>query len=330
MSNEITMDEIVSKIAANSAELNELKKTFQQVSDYPNSMQIEYSDVLKSKTFDKAPFLRFLESKGQVFDGKAALAGYFAETPGNDDVAFIDELDDIPAATAESISEVTDKMKTIVAPIEVSMMAQMGNWNLDLLQRYTDKKFIEVNNKTDGAILEGYGTAAKKDFKGITRSITTHTEDLNGEPITEAAIDDMLEAVINDGGNPDVIVCSYGVAKQLKAIVAPYRRYNDKIDIGLGHRVTSYESMFGTDIPILVDGNFDVSENDDKLAIIDSSTIEVRRLMPPTLITDLPVNKLAYKNVIATFLTVLNIGEFQDALITGIGAGEETQEGEGE
>lgn len=329
MSNEITMDEIVSKIAANSAELNELKKTFQQVSDYPNSMQIEYSDVLKSKTFDKAPFLRFLESKGQVFDGKAALAGYFAETPGNDDVAFIDELDDIPAATAESISEVTDKMKTIVAPIEVSMMAQMGNWNLDLLQRYTDKKFIEVNNKTDGAILEGYGTAAKKDFKGITRSITTHTEDLNGEPITEAAIDDMLEAVINDGGNPDVIVCSYGVAKQLKAIVAPYRRYNDKIDIGLGHRVTSYESMFGTDIPILVDGNFDVSENDDKLAIIDSSTIEVRRLMPPTLITDLPVNKLAYKNVIATFLTVLNIGEFQDALITGIGAGEETQEGEG-
>ena len=112
---------------------------------------------------------------------------------------------------------------------------------------------------------------------------------------------------------------SYGVAKQLKAIVAPYRRYNDKIDIGLGHRVTSYESMFGTDIPILVDGNFIVSANDDKLAIIDSSTIEVRRLMPPTLIQDLPVNKLAYKNVIATFLTCLNVGEFQDGLITGIG-----------
>ena len=319
---ELTMDDIISKMAENSAELQELKKTFQQVSDYPDSMQIEYSDVLKTKTFEKAPFLRFLESKGQVFDGKAALAGYFAETPGNKDVAFIDELDDIPAANAESISEVKDKMKTIVAPIEVSMMAQMGNWKLDLLQRQIDKRFIEVNNKTDTALLEGAGTAAKKDFKGITKSITTHKEDLSGAAITESVIDDMLEDIVNDGGNPDCIVCSYGVAKQLKAIVAPYRRYNDKIDIGLGHRVTSYESMFGTDIPILVDGNFDVSQNDDKLAIIDSSTIEVRRLMPPTLIQDLPVNKLAYKNVIATFLTVLNIGEFQDGLITGIGDGE--------
>ena len=322
------MDDIVSKIASQGAEMEELKKTFQQVSSYPNSMQIEYTDELKSKTFDKAPFLRFLESKGQVFDGKAALAGYFAETPGASDIAFIDELDDIPAASAESISEVTDKMKTIVAPIEVSMMAQMGNWKLDLLERYQNKKFIEVNNKTDAALVDGYGTAAKKDFKGLTRSITTHTEDLNGAPITEGVIDDMLEAIHNDGGNPDCIVCSYGVAKQLKAIVAPYRRYNDKIDIGLGHRVTSYESMFGTDIPILVDGNFDTT-NGDVLAIVDSSTIEVRRLMPPTLITDLPVNKLAYKNVIAAFLTCQNIGEFHNGLITEIGSEEPETTGDG-
>ena len=322
MPEEFSMDDIVSKIATQSAELNELKKTFQQVSSYPNSMQIEYSDELKTKTFEKAPFLRFLESKGQVFDGKAALAGYFAETPGASDVAFIDELDDIPAASAESISEVTSKMKTIVAPIEVSMMAQMGNWHLDLLQRYQDKKFIEVNNKTDATILEGAGTAAAKDFAGITTSITTHTTDMNSDPISEAVIDDALEAIYNDGGNPDCIVCSYGVAKQLKAIVAPYRRYNDKIDIGLGHRVTSYESMFGTDIPILVDGNFDTTDGD-KLAIIDSSTIEVRRLLPPTLITDLPVNKLAYKNVIAAFLTCQNIGEFHNALITEIGPEQE-------
>ena len=322
MPQEFNINDIVSKVASHSAEIEELRKTFQQTSDYPTSMQIEYTDELKTKTFEKAPFLRFLESKGQVFDGKAAMVGYFQETPGNDDVAFIDELDDIPAANAESISEVTDKMKTIVAPIEVSMMAQMGNWNLDLLERYQNKKFIEVNNKTDAAILEGLGTAAAKDFKGITKSITTNKENLNGDAITEGVIDDMLEDIYNNGGTPDCIVCSYGVAKQLKAIVAPYRRYNDKIDIGLGHRVTSYEDMFGNDLPILVDGNFSVSANNDKLAIIDSSTIEVRRLMPPTLITDLPVNKLAYKNVIAAFLTTQNIGEFQDGLIIGIGDGE--------
>ena len=107
----------------------------------------------------------------------------------------------------------------------------------------------------------------------------------------------------------------------MKAIVAPYRRYNDKIDIGLGHRVTSYESMDGTEIPILVDPNYDITGGD-KLAILDTDTVEVRRLIPPTLITDLPVNKLAYKNVIAAFLTMICTGEFKNGLITNIGSGE--------
>lgn len=321
MTEEMSMQEIISKVATNSAEIQELQKTFQQVSDYPNAMQIEYSDKLQTKTFEKAPLLRFLESKGQVFDNKAAIVGYFKENPGEEDTKWIDELEDLPDSNAESIDEITEKMKTIAAPIEVSMMSQMGNHYVDILKRRQDQKFIEVNTKTDAAIIEGFGTAAKKDFKGVTRHVTTNTENLNGEPITEDIIDDMLEDIHNNNGNPDVMVASYGVAKQLKKIVAPYRRYNDKIDIGLGHRVTSYESMDGTEIPILVESNYDVAGGD-KLAILDSETLEVRRLMPPTLITDLPVNKLAYKNVIAAFLTMLMNGEFKNGMITGIGPGE--------
>lgn len=314
----MNMDDIVSKVASNSAEIAELKKTFQQVSDYPSAMQLEYSSVLQSKTFENAPLLRYLESKGQVLDNKAAIVGYFKEQPENDDVAWIGELDNIPDANAEKITEVTDKMKALVAPIEVSMMSQMGNTYMDLLARRQDKKFIEVNTKTDKAILEGTGSDTSKDFKGISSTITTHTEDLKGEPITESIIDDMLEDLNNDNSNPDVMVCSYDVAKQLKSIVAPYRRFNDKIDIGLGHRVVAYESMMGTEIPILIDRNWDTT-NGGKMAIIDSTTLEVRRLMPPTLITDLPVNKLAYKNVVAAFLTMLTNGEFKDGLITGVG-----------
>ena len=41
---DVSIDDIVSKMAAHSAELEELKKTFQQVSDYPDSMQIERSE----------------------------------------------------------------------------------------------------------------------------------------------------------------------------------------------------------------------------------------------------------------------------------------------
>ena len=46
----MTMQEIISKVATNSAEIQELQKSFQQVSDYPNAMQIAYSDKLQTKT----------------------------------------------------------------------------------------------------------------------------------------------------------------------------------------------------------------------------------------------------------------------------------------
>lgn len=105
----MTMQEIISKVATNSAEIQELQKTFQQTSNYPNAMQIAYSDKLQTKTFERAPLLRFLESKGQVFDNKAAVVGYFKENPGEDDTQWIDELGDLPDANAESIDEITDK-----------------------------------------------------------------------------------------------------------------------------------------------------------------------------------------------------------------------------
>ena len=315
---ETQLHDVISKVATHSVELAELQKSMQQVSSYPDSMQIEYSPVLQTKTFENAPFLRYLESRGQVFDNASALVGFYEEKRENNDVQWIDELEDIPSANAESFVEVKDKMKTIVAPIEASMMAQMGNKQFNILARRLEKKFIDVNTLTDKSILEGTGTASSKDFKGLSEGIKSHNIDLAGEKISESVIDDMLEDLNNDNSHPDVIVCSYGVAKQLKALVAPYRRFNDKIDIGLGHRVISYESMLGTDIPILVDRNYDTTEGD-KLQIIDSSTCELRRLMPPTHIQNLPVDKLATKQVVAAFLTFLLNGEFKNGQITGIG-----------
>ncbi|WP_040682696.1 SU10 major capsid protein, partial [Methanobrevibacter boviskoreani] len=100
---------------------------------------------------------------------------------------------------------------------------------------------------------------------------------------SEDVIDDMLTKIIDgNGGNVDCIVTTANVGKQLKKLAAPYRRYNDKIDIGLGHRVNTYESMNGSEIPILIDANLksDATGNDSML-FVDSSTIEVRELMAP-------------------------------------------------
>jgi hypothetical protein len=315
MSEEISMKDIINTLNTQSAELEELKRTYQETADYPVSTQIEYTDVLKEKAFEKAPFFRFLESKGQVLDNKAAYAGYFNVTESNMGASFIDELEDVPGATDESISELTEKMKTIVAPIEVSDLARLGNTKFDVLRRQIDRKFLDVLNLTDQTMTKGLGTAASKDFKGIEKIITSHKEDLTGEKLSESVIDDMLKVIYNDNGYTDALLVSPNVAKGLKALVAPYRRFNDTVDIGLGHRVFTYESLLGTQIPVIVTPNF---SNEGSMAFIDSSTFELRRLLPPTLLNGLPTQKLATRNAIACFQTMINIGEHCNGLITGI------------
>lgn len=302
------------KMQSQSAEINELRKAMMVTTDSPQSMQIAYTPELKSKVFEKAPYFRFLESKGRVLNANTTYVGFYKETD-NSAAQFLDENDDIPDATASKYTEAVEKMKTIIHPIDVSLMAQMGNQHMDLLAREVEKGYIKVTNITDDTLLQGTGATATKDFKGFTNVVTTNKEDLKNTAITEDIIDDMLTDIIDgNGGTVDCIVTTNGVAKVLKKMVAPYRRYNDKIDIGLGHRVIAYEAPNGSEIPILIDSNLD---NDDML-FVDSSTIEVQRLMQPTLFTDLPTNKLGTKEAIVTFLTSQNIAEFRNGYITGI------------
>ena len=325
MPEELTMKDVITKLDATNVELEELKRTYQETADYPTSTQIEYTDVLKEKAFEKAPFFRFLESKGQVLDNKAAYAGYFDVTEAANGASFIDELDDVPGATDESISELTEKMKTIVAPIEVSDLSRLGNTKFDILKRQIDRKFLDVLNLTDATMTSGLGTAAAKDFKGIEKIISTHTLNASTSDdgkISESMIDDMLRDIYNDGGYTDLMLVSPNVAKYLKALTAPYRRFNDSVDIGLGHRVFTYESLLGTQIPVIVTPNFTdpnkQSNPTDTLALIDSSSLELRRLLPPTLLQGLPTQKLAVRNAIAAFQTMICTGEFCNGLITGI------------
>lgn len=308
--------EMQNKVESNSAEIAELKKAMALSTDAPDSMQIKYTDELKSKVFEQAPFLRFLESKNRIMDSSSSRVGFYIENNGAS-ASFIAEGDDIPAASATKYTEVVKSMTTLVNPIFVSMMAQQGNEYIDLLQRETDKGFINLQNKTDSALLQGKGTS--NDFKGFTSEVTTNTADMAGAAITESAIDDMLTKIIDgNGGNVDCIVTSNAVAKQLKTITAPYRRYNDKVDIGLGHRVTTYESLNGSEIPILIDSNLEKVDGKDSMLFVDSSTIEVKYLMRPTVLTDLPTNKLGYSQCVASFVTAANIAEFMNGIITGI------------
>ena len=328
-----TMEELEAKIASQNENIAILQKAYDDLQkdarmmvtgDAPQSTQIQYSPELKSKVFEKAAFFRFLESKGRVDDSfGSTYAGFYKETD-NSQASWIDENDDIPNANASEYAEDLSKMKTLIHPIDVSLMAQMGNNAIDILAREIDKGFIKVTNQLDHTLLQGNGTAAAKDFKGFTKQVTTNVEDLDGEGITEDAIDDMLTQIIDgNGGTVDALVTTNNVAKQFKKIVAPYRRYNDKIDIGLGHRVVAYEAPNGAEIPILIDSNLNQVNSRDLILFADSSTIEIKRLLPPTLMTNLPTNKLGTKNAVVSFATANVIAEFQNGIIKGIGDGEE-------
>lgn len=323
-----TLKELEAKIASQNENIATLQKAYDDLKkdarmmvtgDAPTSMQIAYSPELKSKVFEKAAFFRFLESKGRVDDNfGSTYAGFYKETD-NSLASWIDENDDIPAANASSYDEDLSKMKTLIHPIDVSLMAQMGNNAIDILAREIDKGFIKVTNALDDTLLQGKGTSGTKDFKGFTEQVTTNVEDLNGEAVSEDVIDDMLTTIIDDnGGSVDALVTTNGVAKQLKKIVAPYRRFNDKIDIGLGHRVVAYEAPNGAEIPILIDSNLKQIDNLDPILFADSSTIEVKRLLAPTLMTNLPTNKLGTKNAVVSFATANVTAEFCNGILKGI------------
>ncbi len=327
-----TIKDLEAKIASQNENIATLQKAYDDLKkdarmmvtgDAPQSSQIQYSPDLKSKVFEKAAFFRFLESKGRVDDSfSSAYAGFYKETD-NSLASWIDENEDIPEANASSYAEDLSKMKTLIHPIDVSLMAQMGNNAIDILAREIDKGFIKVTNQLDSTLLQGAGTAGSKDFKGFTKQVTTNVDDLQGEGITEDAIDDMLTAIIDgNGGAVDCLVTTNNVAKQLKKLIAPYRRYNDKVDLGLGHRVTVYEAPNGAEIPILVDSNLQQVSSKDLMLFVDSSTIEVKRLLPPTLMTNLPTQKLGTKNAVVSFATANNIAEFRNGFIKGIGDGE--------
>ena len=324
-----TLKDLEAKLASQNESIATLQKAYDELKkdarmmvtgDSPASMQIAYSPDLKSKVFEKAAFFRFLESKGRVDDNfGATYAGFYKETDASA-ASWIDENEDIPDTNASSYQEDMSKMKTLIHPIDVSLMAQMGNKAIDILAREIDKGFIKVTNELDDALLQGTGTTASKNIKGFTKQVTSNVETMNDdEAINEDVIDDMLTTIIDEnGGTVDALVTTNGVAKQLKKIVAPYRRFNDKIDIGLGHRVVAYEAPNGAEIPILIDSNLKQEANKDLMLFADSSTIEVKRLLPPTLMTNLPTNKLGTKNAVISFATANITAEFCNGMIKGI------------
>ena len=298
-----------------------MNKSVETTADLAAGMGISYEEEIPMATFQYSPLLQFLEGKGRCTDVNTANVAFFKEVPTND-AAFITEGGSIPQFGNTTYTEVADRMKELVEGISISELAQEGTDVVNLLEREVTRAFLQINSKIDYTLLQGAGTQNSNDFKNIMDTIpAANKANANGQ-ITEGALDDILIQVIdNQGGHPDAIVTDSFVAKQLKAIAAPYRRYNDKVDIGLGFRVATIESPDGMEVPLLVDKNMPTANSgaEHKLLVLDSSAVDVKYLHRPA-VKVLSSDNLAENLVVRAHVTAMNIAPFRCGLIEKITA----------
>lgn len=303
-----------------------VNKAYQATTNAPNIMQITPDPEIHSKTVEETSFLSFLRMKGREEAVDTSKVSFLEETPTNA-AAVIAETGNIPEYAVTAYEEHPETMRTIATGFKVSFMAQMGTTARDILQAEISRGYTLVNNKMDQLLLNGDSSTNALEFDKVWADV--NTEDNDGDALTEDAIDDLLSGIKAEGGSPDVIVTDSFVAKQLKKIAAPYRRYNDKVDVGLGFRVITYESLNGRELTILVDENVPTTTKgsgasattEHAMMAFDSSTIKIKTLLPPSLF-DLASSNLAYNKAVATFTVAHNLAPWKSGVITGIGAGE--------
>lgn len=283
----------------------------------PTGMAFRPSQKIENKTLDETQLLTYLEGKGCKEAWDAYNVEWYDENPANTAVAMA-ETADVPSFDETEYTGSPDHMRLFGTSFVVSYAAMYGTTGRNILQTEMDRGYRLVRNAIDNCLLNGNSTNNALEFNSIVKD--ANTTDLSGAELTEDDLDDMLITIAKKGGAPDVLVTDYFVAKQLKAIAAPYRRYNDKVDIGLGFKVVTYESVSGHELVILVDQHMPTKSTgaQHSIAAIDSSTIEIKCLAEPS-IWDMPCDKFAIKKAIGSWITAHNCNPLKSGIITGIG-----------
>lgn len=299
-----------------------MQKSMQTTADLADGMGVTVDEDIIMKTFQYSPLLQVLEGRGRTKDVNTANVTFFRETPTNS-AQFIEEGGTLPVHGNTTYEKIPDRMKELVETISISELAQDGTDVVDLAEREITRAFLQVDEKQDYTLLNGTGTANSNDFASILKDIPNTNKQNAAGPITEDLVDDMLAQVIdNCGGHPDIAVTDNFVAKQLKKIMAPYRRFNDKVDLGFGFRVATIESPDGQEIPLVIDKHIPTSGTggvEHKLAFIDTTSIELKYLHRPA-VKELPSATLSNNFVVRTHVTGCNIAPFRNGLIEKITA----------
>lgn len=285
--------------------------------------EIDYDSTIQTRQIRESPFLAFLQQKGRVKTSTSAIIGWKEKENANGS-SFIAELGPISDYGGKSWDTHTANMKTIIYPISVSMMAQLGNQSIDLVDDDRQDGYLDISAKEDKAMLLGDHTKDANSWDGIS-ALAENTDDLAGDEITMDIVDDMLDAVIAKGGNPDCIVTTARVARQLTREQQLENIHVDQQEFVPGGWCTSYFAPTGQ-IPVITDRNLVTFETDgsvdpdskDVLEVVDSSAVINKNLLP---VSEFPLafTKLSNDYVLATFTSFGVMGPQKLGVVSGIG-----------
>lgn len=301
----------------------EMQKATQSTATTEQIIEIDYLPEIKTRLITEAPFLRFLEEKGRVQTSTSSTIGW-RKKDNKATGSFIPELGDIPEYGGKDWDKEVEYMKTLVYPISNSIMAQMANSVVDLVNDDRQDGYADIAARKDKAFLLGDDTVDANSWNGINKLAESST-DLSGSQITMDIVDDMIDRVIAKGGNPDAIVTTARVARQLTREQQDKEYKIDKLEFVPGHWTRSYYTPNG-EVPVITDRNLVTYNPDgsvdptseDILALVDSTAVINKNLLP---ISEFPLaqTKLATDSVLATF-TAFGIPEPQKlGVIQGIG-----------
>lgn len=275
-------------------------------------MSVEYDPEIVKRIIEQTPFTEFLKQQGCVKSTTKVKVGYKEKT-NNTQSNWMYEEDDIAKATPSDFEKRYATMSILHYPVSIGDIAQKAG-DFDLFADEMNDGYIDIANTLDKTLLEGKGDS--KDFKGIFNSINTNTIDLGGDLLTKGDLTSAFQGIIDEGGYPTGLVCTAEVADQINDIYFPGTTKPLEYELTAGYNVTAIVTTAGNQIPVIVDRHVDNSVNE-KLAIIDSSSIKVRELLSPSVVP-WAKTRLSNDQSIIQVITAYMDAEYKNAQITGI------------
>lgn len=310
------LDELQTQYLDLNNNLNYLQKAFDDMQTAQHAdavMSVEYDPEIIKRIIEQTPFTEFLRAQGCIKPTTKVKVGY-KEKVNHTTSNWMLEEDDIAKATPSDFRKKYATMSILHYPVSIGDIAQQAG-DFDLFADEMNDGYIDLANSLDKTLLEGKGD--NKDFKGVFNSINTNTIDLGGDLLTKGDLTSAFQGIIDEGGYPTGIVCTSEIADQINDIYFPGTSKALEYELTAGYNVTGIVTTAGNRIPVIVDRHVDNSK-DEKLAIIDSSSIKVRELLAPSVVP-WAKTRLSNDQSIIQVITAYMDAEYKNAQITGVG-----------